>query len=140
MPKKVGDRNNDFVGRALGHRIRETHTRFHAWNYTEFSKIIYLDADLMLLTTIDKRFDLPDDFAATPCARPGVIDPCFNAGLLVLRPHSKVYQELMNFWRESTESVTCINVQMCSTCISLKLVNGKHYPVHIKSDELSLDP
>ena len=108
MDAEVGGyRNSGFFGRPLGHRIRGTHTRFHAWNYTEFSKIIYVDADYMLMTNIDELFDITEDFAAAPCSRPGVLDPCFNAGLLVFRPDSKFYQGIMKFWRETTEKDTC---------------------------------
>ena len=102
-----GDRNSGFFGKPPGHRIRGTHTRFHSWNYTEFSKIIYLDADYMLMTNIDELFDLPDDFAAAPCARPGALDPCFNAGLMVFRPDSNYYQEIMKLWQDTTERDTC---------------------------------
>ena len=108
MDVKVGgDRNSGLLGRPLGHRIKGTHTRFHAWNYTEFSKIIYVDADFMLMTYIDELFDIPEDFAAAPCSRPGVLDPCFNAGLLVFRPDTRHYQEIMKLWWETTEKDTC---------------------------------
>ena len=33
--KVGGDRNSGLLGRPRGHRIRGTHTRFHAWKYTE---------------------------------------------------------------------------------------------------------
>ena len=108
MDVKVGgDRNSGLLGRPSGHRIRGTHTRFHAWNYTEFSKIIYVDADYLLMTNVDELFDIPEDFAAVPCSRPGVLDPCFNAGLLVFRPDTRHYQEIMKLWWETTEKGTC---------------------------------
>ena len=108
MDAKVGgDRNSGLFGRPLGHRIKGTHTRFHAWNYIEFSKMIYVDADYMLMSNIDELFDIPEHFAAAPCSRPGVLDPCFNAGLLVFKPDLKTYQEIMKHWRETTEKDTC---------------------------------
>ncbi|KAJ7387784.1 hypothetical protein OS493_001128 [Desmophyllum pertusum] len=101
MPKWVSsERNSGLFARPLGHRINGTHTRFHALNYTEFSKIIYADVDYMLMTNIDELFDISDDFAASPCSRPGVVDPCFDAGFLVFRPDTKYYHELMNLWRQ----------------------------------------
>ena len=48
-----------------------THTRFHAWGYTQYSKILYVDADVLLMTNIDEIFHIDADFAAAPCARPG---------------------------------------------------------------------
>ncbi|KAJ7362064.1 hypothetical protein OS493_013153 [Desmophyllum pertusum] len=110
--KVGGERNSGLFARPLGYRIKGTHTRFHAWNYTEYSKIIYVDADYMLMTNIDQLFDIPDDFAASPCARPGVLDPCFNAGLLVFRPDTNYYQEIMNLWRETTIKDTCPDDQI----------------------------
>ena len=108
MDAKVGgDRNSGLFGRPLGHRIKGTHTRFHAWNYTDFSKMIYVDADYMLISNIDELFEIPEHFAAVPCSRPGVLDPCFNAGLLVFKPDLKTYQEIMKHWRETTEKDTC---------------------------------
>jgi len=110
--KLGGERNRGIFGRPLGHRIKGTHTRFHAWNYTQFSKIIYVDADYMLMTNIDELFDIPDDFAAASCSRPGVLDPCFNAGLLVFRPDTHYHQEIMKLWWETTEKDVCPNDQV----------------------------
>ena len=64
MDAKVGgDRNSGLFGRPLGHRIKGTQTRFHAWNYTDFSKMIYVDADYMLISNIDELFEIPEHFA-----------------------------------------------------------------------------
>ncbi|EDO35741.1 predicted protein, partial [Nematostella vectensis] len=75
--------------------ILGTHTRFHAWNYTQYSKIIYADPDYMLLSNMDELFHLSEDFAAAECARAGMVDPCFNAGLLVFRPSYMDYKAIM---------------------------------------------
>ncbi|XP_031551337.1 glycogenin-1-like [Actinia tenebrosa] len=94
-----------------GKGILGTHTRFHAWNYTQYSKIIYTDPDYMLLTNIDELFEVPADFAATYCARPGIVDPCFNAGLLVFRPDFYDYENIMNMWKTISEE-SCPNDQV----------------------------
>ena len=88
-----------------------THTRFHAWNFTQYSKIIYLDPDVMPITNIDELFDMKADFAASPCARPGVMDPCFNAGLLVFKPDRKDYVEIMKMWHQLSDK-ECPNDQV----------------------------
>lgn len=110
--KLGGDRNSGLLGKPLGYRIRGTHTRFHAWNYTQYSKIIYADADYMLMTNIDRLFDIPDDFAAAPSSRPGVVNPAFNAGFLVFRPDATYYQEIMNLWVDTTRKDTCPDDQV----------------------------
>ena len=88
-----------------------THTRFHAWNFTQYSKIVYLDPDMMPITNIDELFDTQADFAASPCARPGVLDPCFNAGLLVFKPDRNDYNGLMQLWDQLSD-YECPNDQV----------------------------
>lgn len=126
--KMGGNRNSGFFAKPLGKRIRGTHTRFKAWNYTEFSKIIYLDADVMLMTNIDELFDIPNDFAATPCARPTTIDPCFNAGLMVFRPDSNHYEQIMKTWFKTAEEDTCIHDQDLLTIYFVDAGNWKVLP------------
>jgi len=110
--KLGGDRNTGLFGKPLGYRIKGTHTRLHAWKYTQYSKIIYADADYMLMTNIDRLFDIPDDFAAAPSSRPGVVNPAFNAGFLVFRPDARYYQEIMNLWEDTTRKDTCPDDQV----------------------------
>lgn len=126
--KMGGNRNSGFFAKPLGKRIRGTHTRFKAWNYTEFSKIIYLDADVMLMTNIDELFDIPNDFAAAPCARPTTIDPCFNAGLMVFRPDSNHYELIMKTWFKTAEEDTCIHDQDLLTIYFVDAGNWKVLP------------
>ena len=126
--KLGGNRNSGLFGRPLGHRIKGTHTRFHAWKYTELSKIIYLDADYMMMTNIDELFDIPDDFAAVPCARPGVLDTCFNAGLMVFRPDSNYYQDIMKLWKETTKKDTCPHDQALLSMYFMAAGNWKALP------------
>lgn len=108
---RVDPSNGGFFQIGPGRRIKGTHTRLHAWNYTEFSKVVYIDADVMLLRNIDELFDINEDFAAAPCSRPGILDPCFNAGLLVLRPDSDQYREILELWGEITARDTCLTDQ-----------------------------
>ena len=91
--------------------IRGTHTRFHAWSYTQYSKIIYVDADIMLMSSVDELFGIDADFAAAPCARPGILDPCFNAGLIVFRPNIREYEAILERWWEISDD-HCPNDQV----------------------------
>lgn len=96
MDRKKGrkERNIGIIG---------THMRFHAWLYTKYDKLVYFDADIVPLTNIDEIFHLNTDFAAAYCGKPGVLDPCFNAGLLVFKPSERYYQEIMNMWSSLSE-------------------------------------
>ena len=103
------DRRKGRPERNIG--IIGTHMRFHAWNYTNFEKLMYFDADILPLANIDEIFDLDAEFAAAYCAKPGVIDPCFNAGLLLFTPATKTYNDIMNMWSKSSEN-GCPNDQV----------------------------
>lgn len=103
------DRMKGRKERNLG--IIGTHMRFHAWNYTEYDKLVYFDADIIPLTNIDDIFDLDTDFAAAYCGKPGVLDPCFNAGLLVFRPSGQYYKEIMDMWSDLSKD-GCPNDQV----------------------------
>lgn len=104
------DRRKGWKPRNLG--LPGTHMRFHAWNYTQYEKIVYLDPDIMPLTNIDELFTLKGELAAGYCARPGIIDPCFNAGLLMFEPSSKSYQEIMDMWSHLSKGKNCPNDQV----------------------------
>lgn len=80
--------------------IRGTHTRYLAWSYTQYSKIIYVDADIMLMSSIDELFDIDAEFAAAPGSRPGILDPCFNAGLIVFQPSVQEYKKIFRRWQQ----------------------------------------
>lgn len=92
--------------------IPGTHMRFHAWNYTEFDKMIYLDADVVPLYNIDELFAIDAELAASYCARPGIVDPCFNAGLLVFRPSHEGYKNIMGLWSSLSVGKSCPNDQV----------------------------
>jgi len=80
--------------------IPGTHMRFYSWNYTraEYKKIIYLDADVMLLHNVDELFLTPSKFAAAMCSPPESMDYCFNAGVLVIEPDPAVTSDLIEKW------------------------------------------
>lgn len=114
---KVGPLDCDWMDRRKGEKERGlgipgTHMRFHAWNYTQYEKIIYLDGDIMLLNNIDEIFLLNSDIAASYCARPGIVDPCFNAGLLMFRPSTKDYNGIMGLWSSLSKGRSCPNDQV----------------------------
>ncbi|KXJ08497.1 Glycogenin-1 [Exaiptasia diaphana] len=90
-----------------GRGIKGTHTRFHAWKYTQYSKIVYVDPDFMPLSNIDELFEVKADFAAAYCNRPGTVDPCFNAGLIVFKPSLEDHKAIMDIWFSQSKQGTC---------------------------------
>ncbi|ORZ12961.1 nucleotide-diphospho-sugar transferase [Lobosporangium transversale] len=80
-----------------------TLTKIHVFNQTQYSKVIFLDADTLVMRNIDELFDSaangalddPDRntrFAAAPDA--GWPD-CFNSGVFVCRPKYEDYKGLI---------------------------------------------
>ena len=104
------DKRKGWDKRNLG--LPGTHMRFHAWNYTQYKKIIYLDPDVMPLSSLDELFSLKSELAASNCARPGIVDPCFNAGLLMFEPSTRSYNEIMDMWYNLSKGNECPNDQV----------------------------
>ncbi|XP_020892057.1 glycogenin-1 [Exaiptasia diaphana] len=79
-------------------RIKGTHTRFHGWRYTNYSKIIYADPDYLLMSNIDELFEIGADYGTSPVRRPGLMYFKFSAGFSVFRPDLHHYESIMNLW------------------------------------------
>lgn len=69
-----------------------TVTKIHVFNQTQFSRVVFLDADTVVLRNIDELFDVDADFAASPDV--GWPD-CFNSGMFVCKPSSDTFDSLM---------------------------------------------
>lgn len=59
-----------------------TFTKIHIWTFTDLTKAVFLDADVMVLKNIDDLFER-EEFSA--CADVGWPD-CFNSGVFVCQP------------------------------------------------------
>lgn len=66
-------------------------TKIALWRQTQFRKIVYLDADVVVLRALDELFDLDAFFAAAPDV--GWPD-AFNTGVMVLTPNMGEYWAL----------------------------------------------
>ncbi len=76
----------------MGFSTYETvYTKLHLWNQTEFDRLIYLDADTIVVGSLDQLLEGPD-FAASPCF---TAPDLFNAGMMVLKPSRERYEDLM---------------------------------------------
>ncbi|KAI1306265.1 Glycogenin-1 [Mortierella claussenii] len=93
-------KNLELLGRP---ELGITLTKIHVFNQTQYSKVVFLDADTLVLRNIDELFDTAangalDDkdrnkrFAASPDA--GWPD-CFNSGVFVCRPKYEDYTGLI---------------------------------------------
>ncbi|PSN67661.1 nucleotide-diphospho-sugar transferase [Corynespora cassiicola Philippines] len=66
-------------------------TKIALWRQTQFRKIVYLDADVVALRSLDELFDIDAPFAAAPDV--GWPD-AFNSGVMVLTPDMGEYWAL----------------------------------------------
>jgi len=66
-------------------------TKIALWRQIQFRKIVYLDADVVVLRALDELFDIEAPFAAAPDV--GWPD-AFNSGVMVLTPNMGEYWAL----------------------------------------------
>ncbi|KAJ9611543.1 glycogenin glucosyltransferase [Cladophialophora chaetospira] len=68
-----------------------TFTKIELWRQTQYKRIVYLDADMVVLRAPNELLTLDTDFAAvTDIGWPD----CFNSGMLVLNPNMSDYYAL----------------------------------------------
>jgi alpha-N-acetylglucosamine transferase len=67
-------------------------TKLHLFRLTQFNKVIYFDADTLILRPLSRLFDLPEHFSAAPDI--GWPD-CFNSGLMVATPSDTTFEQLV---------------------------------------------
>lgn len=67
-------------------------TKIELWRQTQFSRIVYIDCDVVALRPPDELLSLDAHFAAVPDV--GWPD-CFNSGVMVLRPNLQDYSALV---------------------------------------------
>ncbi len=87
MPRLTGRPD---LGEARGAAL----TKLHAWRLTAYSRVVFLDADMLVLGDLTHLFDERAPLAAAPDI--GWPD-AFNSGLLSLPPSLETYQRLLDF-------------------------------------------
>jgi len=71
-----------------------TCTKFHAWNLTYLKKVLFLDADTLVLAPVDEVLTHPSAFAAAPDTFPA---DQFNSGVMVIEPSATRFDELVQW-------------------------------------------
>ena len=72
--------------------LSSTFTKIALWRQTQFSRLVYIDADIVALRAPDELFDRRSSFAAAPDV--GWPD-CFNSGVMALTPNMGDYYALL---------------------------------------------
>ncbi|XP_057503176.1 putative UDP-glucuronate:xylan alpha-glucuronosyltransferase 3 [Actinidia eriantha] len=70
------------------------YSKFRLWQLTDYDKIIFIDADLLILRNIDFLFEMPE-ISAT-----GNNGSLFNSGVMVVEPSNCTFQLLMDHINE----------------------------------------
>ncbi|KAG5983151.1 hypothetical protein E4U55_000700 [Claviceps digitariae] len=72
--------------------LHSAFTKINLWKQTQFSKIVYMDADVIAYRAPDELFDLPHGFSAAPdVGWPDI----FNTGVMVLTPNMGDYYAML---------------------------------------------
>ena len=61
------------------------------WKMVHYTKLVYLDSDLLILRSIDDLFERPQ-LAACPDTLP---PDKFNSGLMVVEPNKAMFQDML---------------------------------------------
>lgn len=69
-----------------------TFTKIELWKQTQYKRIVYLDADMVVLRAPNELLTMNTNFAAVPDV--GWPD-CFNSGMMVLNPNLSDYYSLL---------------------------------------------
>ncbi|CAH9087582.1 unnamed protein product [Cuscuta europaea] len=94
------------------------YSKLQFWQFTEYSKMIYLDSDMQVFQNIDHLFDLPDGYLyavpdcvceenGPPCPDtlpwPDVLGPrpffYFNGGMFMFQPSLSTYKQLLKTFK-----------------------------------------
>lgn len=91
--------HNKQLSPAMADRWKYCNTKYELFNLTEFDKIIFLDADLLILKNLDHCFELPHMTAAVDGEYSNVWPewPHFNTGFFVIEPNKTEYRKIINF-------------------------------------------
>ncbi|KAJ9068832.1 glycogenin glucosyltransferase [Entomophthora muscae] len=72
-----------------------TVSKIHIWSLDWIETALFLDADTLVLKSIDHLFEKYRDIPFAACPDPGWPD-CFNSGVFLCKPNRETYQDLLN--------------------------------------------
>ena len=88
----------DDINRKTNHsNWTNTFTKLKIFGLTQYSKIVFLDCDLLIIDNIDFLFDRPHMSAVSAGMRYGMnMGVPFNAGMMVIEPNREVEDKLID--------------------------------------------
>lgn len=76
-------------------KYRGTYSKLHAFNLTEYAKVIFLDSDTLVVKSLDELFTQSITFGATTLKGVDIIEDQFSPGLMVIQPNGELFKKLM---------------------------------------------
>ncbi len=67
----------------------DAYSKLHAWNLTEYERVLYLDVDVAVVSNTDRLFD-----CGTFCASYQSFD-VFHSGVMVIEPSTAIFQDMV---------------------------------------------
>ena len=91
--------HNKNIDSRLSHTWKDCWTKFRIFDQTQFDKIVFLDADIMILKNLDDLFDKPH---MTSCLDGEYFNiwpgwDHFNSGCIVIEPSHEEFESILNF-------------------------------------------
>ncbi|MGZ5969990.1 MAG: glycosyltransferase family 8 protein [Polyangiales bacterium] len=84
--------------RHMMERFANVYTKLRAWELVEWDRVVFLDADTLVLANIDDLFERPD-FAAAPDF---FLPDRFNSGVMSLRPSRETFDAMLATLADAT--------------------------------------
>ena len=76
-------------------------TKLRLWQLTQYQRVLYLDADTILTGTVSNVFTSVTTFAAEAPK----YHSHFNAGVMLLSPSLRVFEELLSLGKQAPASI-----------------------------------
>ncbi|KAJ3041336.1 hypothetical protein HDV00_009477 [Rhizophlyctis rosea] len=83
--------------------FRDLFTKLRIWTWTEYAQILLVDADTLVLGSLEDLWKWPLDFAAVSDSWEDRLDVMFNAGVLYFRPDVAVFEDMMRVREKDIE-------------------------------------
>lgn len=111
-------------------------TKFEIFNLVQYDKIIFLDADIMVMKNLDHLFEYPHLTSALDGEYFNLWpnNPHLNAGILVIKPNIEEYQQLIEF---STNLI--LDEERKIQCIADQEILNMYYSDWANKPELHLN-
>ena len=91
--------HNEKINKSLALTWKNCWTKFKIFDLTQFDKIVFFDADIMVLKNVDHLFARSHMTAAQDGEYFGLWpdNPHFNSGCLVIEPNHELFKKILNF-------------------------------------------